>query len=248
MDKSIESTKSYKATKIYDAIDKIATNLQSKVIGTIIDGNALVVQELSNSIATELRPIIDELIKIEDDYSEYRERCSFIVDIGVGYDGYDTANATCMKELVDSLITMAREGLGKGDKKPRYVPLDVETDKLIIMFNNRIHELTEDYWRIHNDWCDRYKAMKIRAEKAEEKLKKIKSEYHMNKDYEYFLRILPDILNEHYKEFVVISNEAIVAYYDDYATAVHETEKTRRRGSFIVQQCVPPEESGIRIV
>lgn len=248
MKTTIEPKKTYIASKIYDATDKIAAKLHDKFSEDIIDGSSFEVENISKFIAMELSPIIEELIKIEDDYSEYRERCSFIVDIGAGYDGYDTANAMCMKELVDSLITMAREGLGAGDKKPRYVPLDVETDKLIIMFNNRIHELTEDYWRIHNDWCDRYKAMKIRAEKAEEKLKKIKSESHMNKDYEYFLRILPGILNEHCKEFVVISNETIVAYYDDYATAVHETEKTRRRGTFIVQQCVSPEESGVRIV
>jgi hypothetical protein len=54
----------------------------------------------------ELNP--EEKIKqLQEEVAKYKRRCELIYSIGCDYDGFDTENASSMKDLVDELVNIA---------------------------------------------------------------------------------------------------------------------------------------------
>lgn len=121
---------------------------------------------MSECISGEVEKVVDELTELEFDRDEYHKRCSLIVDIGFDYDGTNTESASAMKELVDEMVGFAREGVSmsignSGNVKyPRYVPLNVDDDKLIRTLNKQIHSITSTFSGSNDELIDRYIEMK----------------------------------------------------------------------------------------
>lgn len=182
MGQKIKYKKGSIAYRIYPAIDKGLKKWMETYCGKIDSADTKKIAkltEISEYVSDEVEKIVDELTELEFDHDEYRERCSLIVDIGFDYDGTNTESASAMKDLVDELVGFAREGVSmsignsRNVKYPRYVPLDVDTNKLIRTLNEQIRKISSACSETNDELLDRYIEMKKRAEEAENKLKSI---------------------------------------------------------------------------
>ena len=64
----------------------------------------------------------------------------------------------------------------------------------------------------------------------------------LNKEYEYFSSIRDKLIKENFGEYAVIWGEEVLGFYkteDDALLAMKDIEL----GTFLIQQCVPEEES-----
>jgi hypothetical protein len=65
----------------------------------------------------------------------------------------------------------------------------------------------------------------------------------LQKEFEYFIANLPELLKQYEGKFIVIKNEKVMGAYDTFALAITETTKSEKLGTFLVQKCVPGEEN-----
>jgi hypothetical protein len=61
----------------------------------------------------------------------------------------------------------------------------------------------------------------------------------MKADFEYFLSSHDELVKLYNGRVVVIKGQAVIGDYADELTAVKETLKTHKAGTFIVQKCTP---------
>lgn len=64
----------------------------------------------------------------------------------------------------------------------------------------------------------------------------------MKENFEFFEKILPDILPKHHNEYVVIKNQRVVAYYPTYGSAFHGAIEKGKLGEFIIQRVCDKSE------
>jgi hypothetical protein len=57
------------------------------------------------------------------------------------------------------------------------------------------------------------------------------------RNYEWFEKNLPDLVLKYDDQYVVIKEEAVIASYPSFETALVETVKTETPGTFIIQLC-----------
>jgi len=60
----------------------------------------------------------------------------------------------------------------------------------------------------------------------------------MDKNYEYFVNNLKDLLTNYDEKFIVIKNQDVIASYDSFDEAYAATIKKEKLGDFIIQHCV----------
>lgn len=65
----------------------------------------------------------------------------------------------------------------------------------------------------------------------------------LEKEFEYFLKNHDKLVREHRGKFVVIKGCAVVGVYDSELQAVAEASKEHELGTFLVQICLPGEDS-----
>ena len=57
--------------------------------------------------------------------------------------------------------------------------------------------------------------------------------------FQYYLEHQPELLEKHAGRVVVIKDNDVLGAYDDELTAVEETQKAHKPGTFIVQRVTP---------
>ena len=56
------------------------------------------------------------------------------------------------------------------------------------------------------------------------------------------------LIEQYGGRFVVIKDEAVLAVYDNFHEAYVDTIKTEELGTFIIQECVRPEDESMRYI
>lgn len=62
-------------------------------------------------------------------------------------------------------------------------------------------------------------------------------------DFDFYKENLDKFVKEHNGKYVVIKNQEVLGFYVTEVDALKETVKNHELGSFIVQKCVPLEQS-----
>lgn len=59
----------------------------------------------------------------------------------------------------------------------------------------------------------------------------------LQSEFEYFKAHQDELVELYEGRFVVIKGESVIAAYDSFADAVHQTAKTHEPGTFLIQRC-----------
>ena len=65
----------------------------------------------------------------------------------------------------------------------------------------------------------------------------------LEKEFKYYIKNQKALVKKYNGKFIVIKNEKVIGSYDDELTAIRETSKTEKLGTFLVQKCEPGSES-----
>lgn len=65
----------------------------------------------------------------------------------------------------------------------------------------------------------------------------------LDKEYEFYLKNQVALLKKCRGKVLVIKDEEIIGVYDDEVTAYKETVPKHKLGTFLIQKCVPEEET-----
>lgn len=65
----------------------------------------------------------------------------------------------------------------------------------------------------------------------------------LKQEFEYYLAHQNDLVEKYNGKFIVIKNQAVVGVYDSEIEAYTESVKTMELGTFLIQECLPGEES-----
>jgi hypothetical protein len=61
----------------------------------------------------------------------------------------------------------------------------------------------------------------------------------LEKEFEFFVINQADLVKKYQGKFIVIKNEKVIGVFDDLTTAIAETSKKEKLGTFLVQKCEP---------
>jgi hypothetical protein len=70
-----------------------------------------------------------------------------------------------------------------------------------------------------------------------------KIELMLDKEFEYYLDNQKELVKKYNNKFIVIKNNAVIGSYDSEGEAYIETLKKEELGTFLIQHCLPGEES-----
>jgi hypothetical protein len=62
-----------------------------------------------------------------------------------------------------------------------------------------------------------------------------------NKNYTFFTEHLGELIEQYSGRFVVIKDSKVIADYDNFDEAYNKTLEREKLGTFLIQQCVTPE-------
>lgn len=65
----------------------------------------------------------------------------------------------------------------------------------------------------------------------------------LDKEFRYYLDNQNDLVKKYKGKFIVIINEKVVGSYDSHGEAYETAIKSYELGSFLIQHCLPGEES-----
>lgn len=65
----------------------------------------------------------------------------------------------------------------------------------------------------------------------------------LNTEFEYFLKNQAQLVERYNGKFIVIKNEKVIGVYDSHPSAYNNTLKTETIGTFLIQHCIPGENS-----
>lgn len=65
----------------------------------------------------------------------------------------------------------------------------------------------------------------------------------LKQEFEYYLAHQNELVEKYNGKFIVIKNQAVVGVYDSEIEAYTESVKTMELGTFLIQECLPGEES-----
>jgi len=65
----------------------------------------------------------------------------------------------------------------------------------------------------------------------------------LDREFKYYIEHQTELVREYNNKFIVIKNDVVIGAYDSEDEAYHETLKTHQLGTFLVQLCIPGEES-----
>jgi len=61
----------------------------------------------------------------------------------------------------------------------------------------------------------------------------------LQKEFEYYLANQSEMVVKYNGKFIVIKDQKVIGDYDDELTAINETQKTHKIGTFLVQKVEP---------
>jgi len=67
----------------------------------------------------------------------------------------------------------------------------------------------------------------------------------LSKDYEYFERNMSSFYKKYGRKFLVIKNQKVIGKYDTFSLAFHETIKTEKLGTFLIQECFKTKKENV---
>ena len=65
----------------------------------------------------------------------------------------------------------------------------------------------------------------------------------LDKEFKYYLENQEELLNKYFGRYIVIKDEEVLGDYDTEQDALEETSEHHEVGTFLIQHCVPGEES-----
>jgi len=65
----------------------------------------------------------------------------------------------------------------------------------------------------------------------------------LDKEFQYYLDNQEELVKKYKGKYVVIKNEAVLNTYNNEVEAYYETQKEHELGTFLVQYCLPGEDS-----
>ena len=65
----------------------------------------------------------------------------------------------------------------------------------------------------------------------------------LEKEFKYYLDNQKQLVKEYLNKYIVIKNNTIIGAYDSEMDAYNETLKNHKLGTFLIQHCLPGEES-----
>lgn len=65
----------------------------------------------------------------------------------------------------------------------------------------------------------------------------------LEKEFQYYLDNQDDLVIKYSNKFIVIKDHAVIGVYDSELVAFLETSKKHEQGTFLIQYCVPGDES-----
>jgi hypothetical protein len=65
----------------------------------------------------------------------------------------------------------------------------------------------------------------------------------LEKEFKYYLAHQKDLVKEFNGRFLVIIGEEVVGNYDSFEEALTNSQKKYKIGTFLIQQCLPGEDS-----
>lgn len=65
----------------------------------------------------------------------------------------------------------------------------------------------------------------------------------LEKEFKYYLDNQNELVKKHDGKFIVIKNQTVIGAYNTEMDAYNETLKEHKLGTFLIQHCMPGEES-----
>ena len=65
----------------------------------------------------------------------------------------------------------------------------------------------------------------------------------LENEFKYYIAHQKELVNKYNGKFLVIIAEEVVGAYDSYEHALSESQKKYEMGNFLIQQCLPGEDS-----
>ena len=65
----------------------------------------------------------------------------------------------------------------------------------------------------------------------------------LEKEFQYYLDNQDEFVRKYNGKFLVIKNKIIIGVYDTLEEAYVETQKEHKLGTFLIQECLPGEDS-----
>lgn len=65
----------------------------------------------------------------------------------------------------------------------------------------------------------------------------------LEKEFKYYLNNQDELVKQYNGKFIVIKNQTVIGYYDTEMDSYNETLKEHKLGTFLIQHCLPGEES-----
>jgi len=61
----------------------------------------------------------------------------------------------------------------------------------------------------------------------------------LESEFDFFLKNQATLVSKYRGKYIVIKNKKILGVYNDISSAINETSKTEKPGTFLVQKCEP---------
>ncbi|MEK6781422.1 MAG: hypothetical protein AABY93_06930 [Bacteroidota bacterium] len=65
----------------------------------------------------------------------------------------------------------------------------------------------------------------------------------LEQEFKYYLTHQKELVEKYNRKFLVIIGDEVVANYDSFEDALSESQKKYEIGKFLIQQCLPGEDS-----
>lgn len=65
----------------------------------------------------------------------------------------------------------------------------------------------------------------------------------IEEEFQYFIDHQDELVKQYNGKFIVIKNKEVIGAYDEELQAYQETIKDHKEGTFLIQECLPGEES-----
>jgi hypothetical protein len=65
----------------------------------------------------------------------------------------------------------------------------------------------------------------------------------LDKEFKYYIEHQEDLVKKYNGKYIVIKNNSILGAYDSEAEAYNKTIKYHKLGTFLIQHCLPGQES-----
>jgi len=65
----------------------------------------------------------------------------------------------------------------------------------------------------------------------------------LEEEFDYYVEHQDELVKKYLNKFIVIKGKEVIGAYDSEITAIEETKKIHKLGTFMVKKCLPGKES-----